>query len=181
MGHSNNSHANGVTQQYVGAPTRNFYNDRADQQFQHPFGPEFGETGAYDVIKKRVSEQELQEWQQLNEPTEEDRTSRNARDRAKNGVRQQRHQNFIATAPPTQKKMKRKDIQGPALREQTPSDANVTANLGSSHTAISNISTTPQQNATLAALDMAIDPQPLNLDGPPTMAVDDTEFEFLCS
>jgi len=102
------SYSKGITQEYVGAPTRNFYNDRADREFQHPFGPEFSETGAYDLIKKRVSEQELQQWQQLNEPTEDDRTSRNARDRAKSGVRQQRHQNFIATTPPTQKKMKKK-------------------------------------------------------------------------
>ena len=57
----------------------------------------------------------------------------------------------------------------------------MTANLSSSHTAISNISATPQQNATLIALEMAIDPQLLDLGGPTTMAVDDTEFKYLCS
>jgi hypothetical protein len=195
LGYNDASYQAGTTEGYVGRPTREFYNDRADRQYESHFGPQFSETGAHDIIKKRISEQEIQEWQQRNEPTKDDRNSRKARDRAKRGVRDERHENFIATAQPARKKIKTNDAQtvkgtkATSLAEKSISNVNIMANFGSSSTSQRNAKpivlkmTTHrlEPDSQIAVNTTMVDPLLLDLDALDDIEVDNAELQCLHS
>ncbi|RDL39906.1 uncharacterized protein BP5553_04246 [Venustampulla echinocandica] len=93
----------GVTEMYTGPHTRETYNDRAAAQYTNHWGAKFSDESALDVVKARVSNDEIIEWQRLNEPHKNDHATRNAKDRARTAIRAQRHQQFIDTAAPERK------------------------------------------------------------------------------
>jgi hypothetical protein len=100
----------GTTEMYTGAHTRETYKDRAAAQYRNPWGAKFSEASALDAVKGAVSNDEIAEWQRLNEPDTTDHTTRNARDRARAAIRAERHRRFIATAAPERESTAKKGV-----------------------------------------------------------------------
>ncbi|KAF8854058.1 hypothetical protein BDZ45DRAFT_806147 [Acephala macrosclerotiorum] len=108
MSHAPVTLMNGTTEMYTGVHTRETYNDRAAAQYTHPWGAKFSEESALDVVKAPVSEDEIAEWQRLNEPDATDHTTQKARARAREAIRAERHRHFIDTAAPERKSTAKK-------------------------------------------------------------------------
>lgn len=106
LNHSNASHQRGVTQHYAGDPTRETFNDRADRQFEHSWGAKFSDISASSIVKAPIGEQELNAWQELNEPGIE-HDSQTARHRAQYNIRRERQEKFLQTAVPEKKSKKK--------------------------------------------------------------------------
>ena len=116
MGHAAATLSRGLTEMYVGKHTRETYNARAAVQYVPRWGAKFSEASAIVAVKRPVSDDEIAQWQQLNEPDATDHSSRNARERARNAIRLERHRDFVATAAPEKKNPGTKDV----LSEQLP-------------------------------------------------------------
>ncbi|KAK9239336.1 hypothetical protein V1525DRAFT_417743 [Lipomyces kononenkoae] len=82
LGHSPSALHRGVTEKYVGNPTQT--------QLVSPWGPKFSDTSAFNIAKQSVTDEEIREWQQLNEPSIVDRDSRASRRRARHNIRRER-------------------------------------------------------------------------------------------
>lgn len=61
--------------------------------------------------KKHVIGDEIADWLRRNKPLVEERTSKNARSRAQNGIRGERHVEFIANPVPGIQKKKQKQAE----------------------------------------------------------------------
>ncbi|KAK9360140.1 hypothetical protein V1504DRAFT_484206, partial [Lipomyces starkeyi] len=70
LGHHNKAFQRGINEGYAGSPMREFYNDRAKREFVHPWGAKFSEQSALELIKSPVTEEEIRDWQDRNEPLE---------------------------------------------------------------------------------------------------------------
>jgi len=110
LSHAPTTLMRGTTEMYTGPHTREIYNDRAAAQYTNPWGAEFSEESALDAVKGAVSNDEIAEWQRLNEPDGTDPTTRNARERARAAIRVERHRRFIATAAPERKNTTKKGV-----------------------------------------------------------------------
>ena len=110
MGHAPETLARGLTEMYAGKHTRETYNARAAAQYVPRGGVKFSEESALVAVKRSVSSDEIAQWQQLNEPDATDHETRNAKERARNAIRAERHQDFIATAAPEKRKTGTKQV-----------------------------------------------------------------------
>ena len=100
LGHTDTNLRSGVTEAYVGAPSKEFYNDRAQNEHVDPWSSGCSQASAFDFVKAAVTPEELIAWQEEYEPSETNQVSRNARNRAHKGVRAQRQKDFQAPADP---------------------------------------------------------------------------------
>lgn len=120
--HSNNTFQAGITAKYVGEPSRETYNDRAERKYESIWGPKFSETSGHEIIKRRVTGLEIEEWLRLNQPDSEsldDVHLKRARARATKAIHSERQEDFIKTAKPEKKKKK-----GRALSQRSASEVN---------------------------------------------------------
>lgn len=61
LNHTNSSRQSGVTNAYAGHPTREFYNDRVDREYENMFGPKFADktASANDFVNGPVTKAEI--------------------------------------------------------------------------------------------------------------------------
>ncbi|KAI9793441.1 MAG: hypothetical protein M1816_000335 [Peltula sp. TS41687] len=118
----------GATEAYVGAPTREFWNERATNRYESRWAPKFSDQSAEELIKGRVSDEEIRKWQQQNEPLLDDRNSQKARQRAMYNIRQDRHQIFLETAKPSTSSRHKAEVPVGVMAEKSASQVNVLAN-----------------------------------------------------
>ncbi|KAK9372787.1 uncharacterized protein V1513DRAFT_466306 [Lipomyces chichibuensis] len=171
LGHHNKAFQRGITEGYAGSPMREFYNDRAKREFVHPWGAKFSEQSALELIKSPVTEEEIRDWQDRNEPLEGDRNSRSARRRAQYNVRRERQEEFIKTATPeTTKRSRSSKTEATPLSQKSTSEVNVIASFVGSHQ--------ERQSSTTVS---AIDPRLLDGDVLDDSCVDTNQFERLDS
>lgn len=70
MQHSTTSFSKGLTENYVGGHTQELYNARAANKSKpHRREPRFSSTSAMDLVKAPVTDQEVREWKERNEPS----------------------------------------------------------------------------------------------------------------
>lgn len=100
--HSSAAQHAGITENYAGGPTREYFNDRVNRAYVHPGAPKFGKTSAHEVARGFVSDEEIRKWQLLHEPEREDRGGKTARARARRNIRRARLASYLATAAPEQ-------------------------------------------------------------------------------
>ncbi|KAK9246717.1 hypothetical protein V1506DRAFT_505362 [Lipomyces tetrasporus] len=184
LGHSHSAFNRGTTDTYVGSPTREYYNDRAERQFVSRWGPKFSETSAFNIVKQSVTDEEIREWQQLNEPSIVDPDSINSRRRARDNIRRERVASFVRTAEPDTKKKKNGKKQ--ALVEKSANDVNIISNIATSiqersQARVSTVPTAcpPHSNVQPGFDTGQIDPRLLDEDAFKNMQLDDVEIEGL--
>ena len=99
MNHTEKASRTGLTQNYVGDPTQEYYNDRAENQWVDPIGAKFSATSADAIVNAPVSIDEIEAWQALHDPTEADPTSKIAKSKARRSIRRDRFNAFLITEP----------------------------------------------------------------------------------
>jgi hypothetical protein len=174
----------GVTEQYVGSHTRETYNDRAASQFQTSWGAKFSETSAFDLIKAPVTDEEIRQWREVNEPNITDADSQNARRRAQNGVRRDRQAAFIKTAPPEKKGSLKDGSAGKGkeiLSQRSASDVNISGRRSTSiQASVSKaLSSAAMKDSSQAGVESNIDPRLLDEKALETMQIDAADFSAL--
>lgn len=102
LNHSSVTHQTGLTKDYAGHPTPEYFNDRVDRVYVHPWAPKFGKTSRQEVARGFVSDEEIRKWQLLHEPTRDDHGSQLGRERAQRNIRRARFADHLATAEPEQ-------------------------------------------------------------------------------
>lgn len=129
LAHKNSAFQRGLTQSYTGHATRELYNDRVTNEYSNPWGPKFSQESVKEAVERPISEAEIREWQQANEPLADDLDSSNGRRRARYGIRKDRHKIFIETAKPLPKSnRKATGSKLGAMRQKSASDVNVVSN-----------------------------------------------------
>ncbi|KAK9358485.1 hypothetical protein V1504DRAFT_442101 [Lipomyces starkeyi] len=174
----------------LGFTTNEVRQSLAKREFVHPWGAKFNEQSALELIKSPVTEEEIRDWQDHNEPLEGDRNSPSARRRAQNNFRRERQEEFIkTTTPETTKRSRSSKTEATPLSQKSASEVNVIASFVGSHqerqvgneTTWAGSSISPdsgnQSNTTVSA----IDPRLLDGDVLDDSCVDTNEFERLDS
>ncbi|KAK9486018.1 hypothetical protein V1527DRAFT_482433 [Lipomyces starkeyi] len=106
----------------------------AKREFVHPWGAKFSEQSALELTKGPVTEEEIRDWQDCNEPLEGDRNSPSARRRAQYNVRGERQEEFIKTATPeTTTRSGASKTDATPLSQKSASEVNVIASFVGSH------------------------------------------------
>lgn len=104
LNHSNKAFAHGITEDYVGDVTWEFWNARVESPYQSVWTSRLSNMSAVDVVQKSVSAKEIAEWQTTHKVPIADRNSKSAQDTARHHLRQERHMHFRATATPEKRK-----------------------------------------------------------------------------
>lgn len=89
----------GITERYVGAPTRELHNARVDCEYDDRWGPKFSQVSGADFIKP-VTKDEVRAWQDINEPNGKDRNTCIGRECARRNICWDHFNEFVATTEP---------------------------------------------------------------------------------
>jgi len=131
LGHRANTGAAGITEQYVGGSSREYYNDREKNQFeQNRREPKFSEESAYQKVKAPVTMGEIQIWKDNNAARVQG--SSYSTTRIQHIIRRERLEQFMQTAAPETPDSRNRTINSSILTPLSPSKMNQSTTTSSS-------------------------------------------------
>ena len=96
--HTHRTSTLGVTDNYVGPPDFEIYNERVKRQYEAPTGPGFAKESALEFINAPINKMQIKEWQEKNKDVKTKRGSKPGDKLIRLRIRRERAKLFMSTA-----------------------------------------------------------------------------------